>query len=302
VRRSLVLLAALGAMSCAVALDEPVARVPEPAARPSDVVIPDDVLRDVVMTEPSPQAEWKLGTNEILLQLEYEPTFTVVHPCDASQPFGRVPEVTLYEDGTIIYESDAGVMVYGIGEKRAAQQHAHVVELGIAQVRSKEDDCRTDGDVTTCLSDSGFAVLRVRAHDGKLRELRNYAGWADERQATLHAVYDRLKLLRQPYEWETRRYVPEHATLFLALERDEDSRERRERAKDWPLGDALLERVIAKRQLVLAIDAATIATLAAAIGTNATSRVELRHDDVIVSAALVPWLPGVDYPSLPRWP
>jgi hypothetical protein len=242
----------------------------------------------------------------VLLQLEYEPTFAAVNAVNPFTPPGRVPEITLYADGTVIYDGSfagkRGVFVYGFGERVAARHHEHAIALGIDEVRSHEDDCRPSDGGPLCLSDASVVILRVRRPDGTLRELRNYAGWALSREAVLHAVYDRLELLQTPPGWGAELYQPERATLFLTADTDVGDASELERLPRWPLTPELFERVHAEDDVVLAIDAPTIRTLVAALGTNAVRSEAFRLGDRVAHLGLVPWLPGVDHRPLERWP
>lgn len=312
--RAGVLVLAAGVSACVATggeLPEPI----EPESAAAGVsVIPDAAPFDDD-TEPSvprpdepvqPEPAWALTPGDVLLQLEYEPTFAAARTVDPFATHGRIPEVTLYEDGTVIYErlvdGTKGVYLRRVGEPRASQHHAHALELGIEQVGSYEEDCRPSARGRLCVSDASIVILRVRRADGTRHEIRSYAGWAGSHEAILHAIYDRLEILQKAPAWDEELFRPERATLFLEVERGSDDADAVAALPGWPLASELFERVHAEKKLVLAIDAATIGTLVRVLGTNAVRSEAFRRGDRVVRLGLVPWLPGVDHPALERWP
>lgn len=248
---------------------------------------------------PDPTA--RLTEADIVLQLAYESTFaavTLIHP---QKPFGYVPAVTLYRDGTVIaFDQIHGTRWWSRGEHRAASDLEHVHALGFAKLRSHMGDCRTTASGRSCVADAANVRLRVRRPDGTTRDLVNYAGNAAKHQAQLDAIYDRLEIIATPPPTGGPRaaqpWIPARASLFLrfAEEIEPSDREGLARALPWPLASELFERARQQSWIVVALDREQVLHVVDTLGTAGIPRT-FRVGDEVVHAALVPWLPGVDH-------
>ncbi|WP_434426559.1 hypothetical protein [Nannocystis pusilla] len=234
----------------------------------------------------------------MLLQLEHEPTFTIVFAGDPTRPFGRVPAFTLYRDGTVLFtrasEQRRGLFIYSVSEWAARDHIEHVRALGVARMRDYLDDCNPSPQRRVCAADASVTIVRARLPAGALHEVRNYNGFAARLAAQLHAIYDRVARLAAP-RTGVDLYLPQAATLFVrrvGARSDLDDAELA-RARPWPLDADWLTRTAASGAQV--IDVPQIRAMIAATGTNTPENQLFVLGDEFVRASMVPWLPGHDH-------
>lgn len=294
--------------ACTSALEPLEATPPTEPTAPAAAL--DTVPELAAEPDPTPEPEpepvwWALTPADILMQLDHQPTFAAVDVRNPFEPYGRVPEITVYRDGTILYRGsfphESGFFVTRYGSTVVQHHLDHVLELGFEAIESYENDCKPTPKGEVCMSDAGLVVLRVRVGD-ELREVRNYGGWALHHEAVLHAIYDRLELLEtpapgSPWGLDPRPYVPQRATLFLRAEKsvDELSPSQRESIEPWALSDALFEQGYVLDSIAVAVEGDELEQLATVMGNGVGKRAWFRHGERIVKAELVPWLPGVDH-------
>ncbi|MGH9381866.1 MAG: hypothetical protein ACRD2Z_14805 [Thermoanaerobaculia bacterium] len=152
----------------------------------------------------------------VLVQLEWVPTYSSP---DAFQTFGRLPELTLYEDGTVIYleetkPPDVGwkVRTAQLGREERSDFVNELLERGFERLESHMSHSGLSAEGTdTVVFDSSYSVITVRLPNGKLRTIRNYAGFANDRQA-LKSIREFLSQWSSP---DAEPYTPAHATLFI---------------------------------------------------------------------------------------
>jgi hypothetical protein len=147
------------------------------------------------------------------------------------------------------------------------------------------------------VADAGYSVLRVRLPEGDLREIRNWAGFANDPQA-LTAILDLLSNYRHP---EAVPFIPAKASLFI---RPIPSAEGVQ-VDDWPLDPGwLTEPAPAVEQWAGVLAGEEWDTLLQGSSWNVGTRY-YRHADRYHQVVLVPWLPGTDYTDAVRayrWP
>lgn len=155
-----------------------------------------------------------LDADEILIQLTYEPGFTLP---EYRFPFGRTPYFTLLADGRVIYideTKDYRVMQAQLSQAEAAALLQKVLDMGFERLESHTDMCGKSADGSeSCVADASTSVLRVRVENGSLREIRNYANFSDY-PVTYDAIYNLLNGYAHP---EAAIYVPHAATLFVRI-------------------------------------------------------------------------------------
>lgn len=229
-----------------------------------------------------------LQADDILIQLDYEPGFTLPEYRFA---FGRVPNFTLLADGRVIYmdeNKDFQIMIAQLSMEEATALLDQVRELGFERLESHTDMCGKLVDGTeNCIADASTTVMRVRMADGSLREIKNYANFANE-PATYDAIYN---LMNEYESAQAALYVPHGATLFVrSAEMPTDVT-----PAEWPLDPAYIELTrFGEMGAAFALSAEEAAKWQQAVGTN-NGPIVLQHNGQPISAFYVPWLPGVDY-------
>lgn len=275
-----------------------------PAAPTSAEATPGDAPATASAPEPTapatPPSEpaWALTSSAILLQYESQPTLAVGAATDPFSPYGRVAYFTMFRDGTILAskEDARGLFVWQIAPERAAAHLARVIELGFPKLRSHTSDCIGPPARRACVADASFQVLRASVSGGRLREIKNYAGWEPRHGKELEAIYKFVADLRAP-DPAARLYIPHAATLFVRAPRDPSRADAsfRARAIPWPLSDDLLGPPGAQELQVSVLDVPQIQAMTAAAGTNHIDEVWFIRGDRLVQASMIPWLPGEDH-------
>lgn len=262
-------------------------------------------------------ASASLAPTDVLIQLDYEPTFFRL---ETFQPFGRIPVFTLLADGRLIYVSpgqppgydNERAMEAQLSIDQAADLVRQVLGLGFEHLEGYTDHCgkQEDGQ-NVCVEDRAYSILRVRMPTGELREIKNYAEFANDPQ-TLKAIYKLLSEYRNP---AARPYKPEEAALFLRLTRGPANGAL---IQDWPLAPSWLTpppnvrpmegaagaewppasswrmSLLRERQWVDVLTGKDLATMLASVPRH-MGDLYFRHAGRIYNAYLIPWLPGVDY-------
>ena len=228
---------------------------------------------------------------DVLLELAWEGGLT--RP-ELAFAFGRVPEFSLLPDGSATYldpaEWDkAQVMVARLTRAEAQALVQRVLDLGFERLESYTDSCRPQADGSCmCVMDSGESVLRLRLPGGELREIRNYADFADDPQALL-AIRTLLHEYRHP---QAVTYKPDKAALFLRPVSPSSDLA----ILDWPLHPAWLAGGAADTSCVRVLSGGDLQALLAVTGRNMGDfYFRAVGDEAVYNAYLVPWLPGVDY-------
>jgi hypothetical protein len=230
---------------------------------------------------------------EVLVQLDWEGGFT---PPEVAVPFGRVPAFTLLADGRVLYlDWDDTAEVFQekllIAQLRQDETEAllqQVLDMGFAGLESHLDFCMALEDGTSqCVADAGYSVLRVRLPEGDLREIRNWAGFANDTQA-LTAILDLLSDYRHP---EAVPFVPAKASLFIRPVLSAEGVQ----VEEWPLDPGwLTPPAPAVEQWAGVLAGEEWDTLLQGSSWNIGTRY-YRQADRYYQVVLVPWLPGTDY-------
>ncbi len=237
---------------------------------------------------PAPAVFPGLEADDILVQLDYEPGFTLP---EYRYAFGRVPFFTLLADGRVIYvdeNQDFKVVIAQLSIEEATALLEQVRDFGFERLESHTDMCgkMVDGS-ETCIADASTSVMRVRMEDGTLREIKNYANFANE-----PAAYDAIYNLLNNYENEQATvYLPHGATLFVrTAEMPTDAS-----PADWPFDPAYIELTrFGEMGAAFALSAEEAALWQLQVGVN-SGPIILQHKGQPISAMFVPWMPGVDY-------
>lgn len=229
---------------------------------------------------------------DVLLELAWEGGFT--RP-ELTYAFGRVPEFSLLPDGSVYYRDpseydEAQVMAAHLTSAETDALVQRVLDLGIERLESYTDECQPQADGTClCVADAGQSVLRVRLPGGDVREIRNYADFANDPEA-LAAIRTLLQEYQHP---EPQPYAPEGAALFIQpLPPSADLP-----ILDWPLDPAWLAGGTPDTSCVREVSGHDLQALLAVTGRN-MGDFSFRAGEQGYSIYLVPWLPGVDYTDL----
>lgn len=240
---------------------------------------------------------------KVLIQLDWEGGFA---PPEISVPFGRVPAFTLLADGRVFYvdsrdpqaPNQEQLLVAQLTPDETQGLLQQVLDLGFERLESHLEWCqqRADGR-SECVADAGYSILRVRLPSGNLREIRNWADFANDPEALLSI----RGLLSEYHHADAVPYLPERASLFVHPIPSAES----VTGNEWPLNrDWLAPPSPGVEQWAGVLsnwewDALLRATLRN-MGTH-----YFRSARQSYRIVLVPWLPGTDYTDLAagyRWP
>lgn len=230
---------------------------------------------------------------EVLVQLDWEGGFT---PPEVAVPFGRVPAFTLLGDGRVLYldwDDTAEILqekllIAQLSRDETGALLQQVLDMGFARLESHLDFCMALDDGTSqCVADAGYSILRVRLPEGNLREIRNWAGFANDPEA-LAAILDLLSDYRHP---EAVPYIPDKASLFIRPIPSVEG----VKVDDWPLNPGwLTPPAQAVEQWAGVLASQEWDALLQGSSWNVGTRY-YRHADQYYQVVLVPWLPGTDY-------
>jgi hypothetical protein len=228
----------------------------------------------------------------VLIQLDYQPTFSFPQ---ATSPAGRVPIFTLLNDGRVFYV-DAGqppdyatqkLVVAQLTSEQAQALYQQVLDLGFERLESHTDWCQEVGGSQSCVADASYSILRVRLPSGQLREISNYADFANDPEA-LKAIRELLENYRAP---DAQTFVPERASVFL--QQTTQSPEGLT-VHDWPLDPKLLTAPKGVQQWAVVLKEQELLKLLAGANKN-MGDFYFRHAGQIYSASIIPWLPEADF-------
>jgi len=255
---------------------------------------------EVSPTSPCPSAgeiTKSLATPQpgnVLLELAWEGGLT--RP-ERAFDFGRVPEFTLLPDGSVYYIDpaewdDAQVMVAHLTQAEVDALAQRVLDLGFERLESYTDACQPQADGTClCVADAGASVLRVRLPGGELRQISNYATFANDPDA-LTAIRALLEGYRHP---QAGPYLPDKAALFIRPVSPSSDLP----LLDWPLQPEWLGGVATGNSCVTVLTGVDLQALLAVTQRNMGDfYFRVAGADQTTSAYLVPWLPGADYTDL----
>jgi hypothetical protein len=200
--------------------------------------------------------------------------------------WGDLPELTLLDDGTLIYQ-DKQAMTVQLTQQEAQALVQKVLDLGFERLESYTDECQTAIDGTgSCITDATTSRLRLRMPDGKLHEVDNYAEFTNDPEA-LKAIRAYLTDYRNP---AARPYSPEKAVLYVRTIGNPGDL----KVVEWPLDPALLSISIEKERYCAFVIGRSDAEMLAALPRQSMGYQYFRLGDQVWEAVLIPWLPGAD--------
>jgi hypothetical protein len=281
-RKASVVLGFLALLTFLLAACAPAAPAPQTGSEGTPTAAP-------AVTEPPAGVFAGLKPEDILLQLTYEPGFTLPEYRFA---FGRTPYFTLLADGSVMYideSQDFKVMEARLSQDEAAALLQQVREMGFARLESHTDMCGKLADGSEpCIADASTTVMRVRMEDGSLREIRNYANFSNG-PTTYDAIYN---LMNEYTHSAAAVYVPHAAALFIRMVPQPEMAS----PAEWPLDAAYIQRAqnAPEQFTAVALSAEEAALWQKNVGVVAAPIV-FQHEGQSVSAMFVPWLPGEDF-------
>jgi hypothetical protein len=200
---------------------------------------------------------------------------------------GDLPELTLLDGGTLIY-LDERAMAVQLTQSEAQSLIRQVLDLGFERLESYGDQCQTGADGTSlCIYDATTSSLRLRMPDGELREVQNYAEFANDPDA-LRAIRAFLTDYRNS---GAKPYTPEKAVLYIRAIGDPGDLQ----VLDWSLDPALLRMPAGANTYCARVLARSDAETLAALPRQSMGFQYFRLGSQVWEVVLVPWLPGADY-------
>lgn len=228
---------------------------------------------------------------------------------DGRERFARVPEFTLYADGTAIFRHQGpprekvDVLVAHLSRTEADSVCRHILALGFAHLES-HTACheKLPGGRISQTFDASNSVIRVRMPSDTLRVIENCADYAND-PAALKRVRTFLR------EWHVpgaHRYTPVKATLVVVLRRPPRPVEARA-YPSWPLTSEFLasepapglpsagygERV--DRAFVIGDEQYGALLKTGNLGLSGV--MFFTHGGWVYEVVVRPWLPGEDFTS-----
>jgi hypothetical protein len=241
-----------------------------------------------------------LGPEAILLQIDAEPTGPLIMRRDANRRYGRVPLITLYRDGTLVFSSpferdvrvrdSEQVFMRRLGARSATEIHARALERGTDRLPEWHDWCDPspkDPEAAIGASDQPNLVFNVRTADRGSATSRVESSCVPAPDDPLLLTQAELSRLAVRSE-DAVVYRPERASVYLVPTRHEDG------ATPWPLSTALFDAAMAREWSLVVLRGRELDRLIDAIGSNNGGAVLIAGDRTLF-ADVVPWLPGEDH-------
>jgi hypothetical protein len=239
-------------------------------------------------TAPTAEVISGLDPRDILVQLDYEPTFSLP---EYMHEFGRVPPFTLFADGTVIYvdNDDQQVRRAQLSNEEITALLQSLRDMNFASIESHTDMCLDQGGGNQeCIADASYTIMRVRLDSGELREIRNYANFSNY-PVSYDAIFEMLNSFTHP---QAVSYVPEGATLFVQPVPETYG----ESALEWPLDVDILSGTPAGPLGFWAVplQGEELKQFTSTAGAEFGRRF-FEHEGQFYSVSFVPWLPGEDF-------
>jgi hypothetical protein len=234
-----------------------------------------------------------LAPDAIILQYDYEATFFW------NSAFGHVPPLTVFADGTVFYVDSGNppsgnnqlLMIARLTSAEIRTLLQHVLNLGFEHLESHLDHC--DGSpesAHTCAVDASYSIIRVRLSSETVREIKNYADFANDP----HALRDLRTFLSTYHHPTAQPYHPALATLLIRKGTVYDSPP----ITSWTSASpwvAPTQRSL-NGQWVMVLAGVQLDDVLAQLPHNMGEYV-VRIDGNLYTLMLTPWLPYQDYTS-----
>lgn len=254
-------------------------RTRQAAAAPAPATTP--VLGDTYLTA------LPLAPTDVVLQYDVGPNLGSREE-GQEQPWGHVPPLTLFADGTLIYvERDTGVMQAHLTADEMQALINHVLALGFERLETDVDGCRDVGNgLHACATDGYYNILRLRLRSGVLHEV-TINGYDGPDPEAIMAITQLLDAYAHP---DARAYHPTHATLLVYPIRGQP-----DPLPAWPLAPDWLAPLTGEVRLVVGIlEGDTLQTMLAATTSSPVGQ-PFRDGSQQYLGIVSPWLPGQDY-------
>lgn len=299
-RAGAIIALALGCVSCYGVMEE-------------DLEVPDDGTEAQVANEifvvPSlptldsdidPTRAGAVGT--LLVRLQIEPTAWGTGHTFTRSEAGRGPWVSLYADGTLIWNTDAGMRIASVPKDEARTLHRKLLDHGVGEIPSYEKDrrpsegamcvsrkgpapCKPGG--TLFMADVEIEIWEVDVAGRGLQASRHYAGWAPGRDADLRAARSLLSAATEAAAGDSKPFLPDAATLML------QKTDWYPDAEPWPLAPELFASTLQSKESVALLEGTDLDTMSRYIAGY--GKAHFVRDGELVEATLVPWLPDQDW-------
>lgn len=222
-------------------------------------------------------------------------------PLIQREAFARLPEFTLYADGTVVYIADPApgpdpdsYLTATLTTSEAAGIRKHVLDLGFASLETDTTFSTRSPDPPNVVTERGNdSIISMRMDDDELRTVRNNGFWANYPD-TLKAIYEYLALWSSPKGIP---YEPHTATVAV------DSHWKAVRTADpvapvWPLKESLVSASPSTKHpggAPFIIDGAQYATLMHTAEPWLRGRMSFSQGEFVYLVVVRPWLPGEDF-------
>lgn len=240
----------------------------------------------------------------VLVQLDWEPTWGALEDL---QNFGRIPELTLFEDGTVIYLEHpepgaigSNVRAVRLGPEERSALVEEVVERGFARLESHTSERGPGPDGSeVVVFDSAYSDISVRLPNGELRTIRNYADFANDQEA-LESIRQLLSEWSSP---DAEPYVPARATVIIKwLDPRSAASFHHHPEIAWPLQETLLQQPEeGVCEWAVPIGSSEYRSLISQPGLGPQwTYFSTLHEGKRLFLSLVPWLPNEDHAAAVR--
>ena len=211
-----------------------------------------------------------------------------------------MPTFSLFSSGLVVHVAYPGDGTEAIKSTILSREEAvairdTILAMGFERLESHlKQEMQISDSLSSVCFDAPLSVMRVRLSSGRIREVKNYCGFANEPHV-LESVRD---FLLNWSRYAEKAYAPDHATLVVM------SRDQRDYAcKPWPLDPRFLEAgargesressTLTRREYVLSREQYDSLVSREQLGIGGVMR--FAHDGFNWWVKVRPWLPGEDF-------